>query len=870
MIRTRKTRSVDRGRLSIELLELRCQLDATWVTPGWTQAADAASTVLGISDDGRFTFFKSAASNLVEGDTNGTTDIFRFDREVGRVERLPIELSSNGNVQLFGRHPISGDGQVVLLSVGRTEEIFGEVAERSNLYQFDFRSQQARLITNRVSAYLPFDLADGFSADMSGDGSVVVFSATANNLVANDTNAISDVFVWRSSTGKVDLVTRSNQGTAQANGASSEVSLSSDGQFAVFQSLATNLMNVDYAAASNLFRANLTTRGIEMVSRNSSNGEPFNANTGSFVASNSGNFIYLETSATNVAAANKTGKYVWDALSHELKPLPSDVVEVRFSADEQNVMVRRRPVNIPWALDVIALNDLSRVSIGEGTSFSRLNAFATNGDFRYVTYSTTALFGESFCTSQVLDRLLPENPVQLQSLSGSNCGSAVIATNAPYLALTDDIAPQGLRESVPLSVADSNRFSMRTVPQAYVINLASRLPQLASIDATPGPWPTRSEGPSISGDNRYVYYNTVTPTLAVPDNSVLGPARYDLLTGKVERLNVPGGVAPPTNATSAANHYTTSEDGRWSVFASESAEFYAEDRNGSSDVFLQDMVTNEIRLISKNAFVQRTGNAGSFNPHISGNGRRVIFESDASNLVPTDTNGHRDIFSYDVATDTMTLITKSLTGNDSANSDSTDLAISRDGSRVVFTSAASNLVANSPVADQMSTNVYVHQNGKTTFISQAFIPFFPNEPYVSYHLSPSGRFLVTGGMMTEFDSIGIRRQTNLDVGIGGGSAFSEDESIFVGSVQNNSIPLTYNGFPPTYNDFYAIPRSDFSDDTIFRNGDTLDSGSQTNDVDLADLNFDGYLDAFFTNDSQEGHRVFFGNSQGSSSTRDND
>ncbi len=90
---------------------------------------------------------------------------------------------------------------------------------------------------------------------------------------------MSDVFAWRSSTGKVDLVTRSNQGTTQANGGSGEVSLSSDGQFIVFQSFATNLMNASYAAASNLFRVNLNTRGIEMVSRNSSNGEPFNADT---------------------------------------------------------------------------------------------------------------------------------------------------------------------------------------------------------------------------------------------------------------------------------------------------------------------------------------------------------------------------------------------------------------------------------------------------------------------------------------------------------------------------------------------------------------------------------------------------------------
>ncbi len=861
MTRTRKVKSAARINLSIEPLELRCQLDATWVTPGWTQAADASSTVLGISDDGRFTFFKSAASNLVEGDTNGTTDIFRFDREVGRVERLPADLSNNGNVQLFGRHPISGDGQVVLVAVEKTEEIFGEVAQRSNLYQYDFRSQQSRLITNRVAAYLPFDLSDSFSADMSNDGSVVAFSASANNLVANDTNAKSDVFVWRSSTGKVDLVTRSSQGTAQANGGSGEVSLSSEGQFVVFASAATNLMNANYAAATNLFRLNLVTRNVELISRHASDRNPFNADTGTFVVSNSGNLIYLETSATNLPSVNKTGKYIWNASTQELKPLPSNVVEVQFSADEQKVMVRRQQIrDDPSSLELIALNNLSSTSIFIANRFTEVIDFQASEDFRYVSYTTFFSFVDSYCTSQLIDRSMPASPV-LQSTS--NCAPTAVAKNAPFWAYSASLPPTGLKESVPLTVMDGERSSMVSVPQTYVVNVTTLAPQLASIDATPGPWPTRSELPSVSADNRYVYFSTVTPTLAVPDNSVLGPARYDLLTGKVERLNIPGGVTTPTNAVSAVvNHYTTSEDGRWSVFASASSEFYPEDRNGTLDVFLQDMVTNEIKLISKNAFVPRTGNAASFNPHISANGRRVIFESDASNLVPTDTNRHRDIFAYDVGTDTLTLITKSLSGNDSANADSGDLAISRDGSRIFFTSSASNLTADVPATNQQATNLFFHQNGKTTFISQAYIPFFPWESSVSYHLSPSGRFLMTGRTMTEFDSLGIRRQTNLDVGIDGGSAFSDDESIFVGSVQNNSIPLTYNGFPPTYNDFYAIPRSDFSDDTIFRNGDNLDSGSQTNDVDLADLNFDGYLDAFFTNDSQDGHRVFFGNPQG--------
>ncbi len=69
---------------------------------------------------------------------------------------------------------------------GETEEIFGEVAD--DLISISLISKSTVTAHHQSCfRYLPFDLSDGFAADMSGDGSVVVFSATANNLVANDT-----------------------------------------------------------------------------------------------------------------------------------------------------------------------------------------------------------------------------------------------------------------------------------------------------------------------------------------------------------------------------------------------------------------------------------------------------------------------------------------------------------------------------------------------------------------------------------------------------------------------------------------------------------------------------------------------------------
>ncbi len=81
----------------------------------------------------------------------------------------------------------------------------------------------------------------------------------------------------------------------------------------------------------------------------------------------------------------------------------------------------------------------------------------------------------------------------------------------------------------------------------------------------------------------------------------------------------------------------------------------------------------------------------------------------------------------------MTLVTKSVSGIDSANADSGDLAISRDGSRIFFMSSASNLTANSPPTNPQATNIFVHQNGKNDIHFASLYPFFPWESSVFFH-----------------------------------------------------------------------------------------------------------------------------------------
>lgn len=85
------------------------------------------------------------------------------------------------------------------------------------------------------------------------------------------------------------------------------------------------------------------------------------------------------------------------------------------------------------------------------------------------------------------------------------------------------------------------------------------------------------------------------------------------------------------------------------------------------------------------------GNKPSFSPDLSGNGRYVVFASDATNLVPGDTNGKRDIFVRDTVNKTTRLVSKGL-GGKLSNGASYSPSISDDGRYVAYTSQATNLV----------------------------------------------------------------------------------------------------------------------------------------------------------------------------------
>lgn len=152
------------------------------------------------------------------------------------------------------------------------------------------------------------------------------------------------------------------------------------------------------------------------------------------------------------------------------------------------------------------------------------------------------------------------------------------------------------------------------------------------------------------------------------------------------------------------------------VFSSGSPYLVTSDTNSSRDIFLRDRVTGTTERLSIDSSGSE-GNAGSYqrlNPDrtIGAEGRFVAFQSEASNLVPDDTNGSNDVFLRDRLTGTTVRLSVSTDGLQ-GNLDSQTPSISADGQFVAFQSDASNLV---PDDTNENTDIFVHQTGTPTML----------------------------------------------------------------------------------------------------------------------------------------------------------
>jgi Tol biopolymer transport system component len=297
---------------------LRDRLSSTTVRvsvgPNGSEANGASANPC-ISADGRYVGFESSASNLVAGDTNGSTDVFVFDTLTATTARVSV---ASGGIQANGpsnQCALSSDGHYVAFNSLASNLVAGD----TNLRVDTFVHDQVANTTERVSVSTAGAQGNNVTLivdtpAISTNGRYVAFQSTATNLVAGDTNGAPDIFVRDRVAKTTARVSLTNAG-AQANGWNYSPSLSADGRYVAFRSGASNLVAGDTNANDDIFvrdRVGHTTKRVSV----SSAGRQADDYSVSPSISADGRYIAFTSAATNLVAGDSNA--VTDVFLHDM------------------------------------------------------------------------------------------------------------------------------------------------------------------------------------------------------------------------------------------------------------------------------------------------------------------------------------------------------------------------------------------------------------------------------------------------------------------------------------------------------------------------------------------------------------------------
>ncbi|MFZ4717851.1 MAG: LamG-like jellyroll fold domain-containing protein [Ilumatobacteraceae bacterium] len=193
----------------------------TRITVGTTgEKANGSSSSPIVSADGRDVWFTSAASNLVAGDTNNRVDLFRHDRLTATTTR--VDLTAATGQPLNGDislADVSPDGRWVAFSTNASTVVAVDTNQQVDAFRFD---TVTGAVVKASPAVFPSGNGPSFATAISDDGTQLVFHSDASNFVEGDTNAQTDVFITdlaRQTTQRVSLQANGAQRTGVSQGA---------------------------------------------------------------------------------------------------------------------------------------------------------------------------------------------------------------------------------------------------------------------------------------------------------------------------------------------------------------------------------------------------------------------------------------------------------------------------------------------------------------------------------------------------------------------------------------------------------------------------------------------------------------------------
>jgi hypothetical protein len=556
--------------------------------------------------------------------------------------------------------------------------------------------------TNQTTLATPNTTAAVFQFDFSADGQFIAF-ATPEALVGTDLNGDPDVFRRNLGSGVVNLVSRIQVSETSGNDYSDSPSISGDGRWVAFRSNATNLFggfSQNNGAAPDLFARDMNGAATFLVSAAFNN--PLKG----------GNGENSEPAIAGTPAGSNEVKVAYSSYSTDVAAGGVDA-----SADS-SVYLRSSLAAAPSTL-------ISQSTGGQNAN-SRAHTPAISDNGNRILYSSDATnlgAGANYYGTYLRD---------------VGAATTVLGSAENEYAIANDISGNGKLitwsergGATPDSDLDSFGVFGRLVPGGPV-RFLSRPPGARPV-LIPGAVvdSTYDGNRKISGNGRFVVMNVASSRVGAGTKGSYEVIRRDLSNGRIQIVSRKSGKSGALSGGSAFP--SISNDGTRVAFVSFNS-LVAADSDDKSDAYVRDLKKNTTTLVS------RADGAGGADADdavesaaISGDGRRIVFSTKSSNLgVPGDKT---KVFVRDTSTSKTILVSRA-TGQAGVpgNGDSEQAGINNNGQVVVFRSLSSNL---DPADAETGSDIYVRNLAADTLVLVSRAPGLGGAASLGFDYAPA-------------------------------------------------------------------------------------------------------------------------------------
>ncbi|HVZ93596.1 MAG TPA: hypothetical protein VG797_03715 [Phycisphaerales bacterium] len=264
-------------------------------TGGAGQGSSESRGVSAISPDGRFVVFPSLAG-LAAGDNNNAWDIYLHDRQTVETWRISMGMGGAPTNGSSVDPAMSADGRFIVYESAANNIVPNDTNNDSDIFLYDRQTGQTSRI-NGPQGVEPNN--DSGNPAISPDGRWIAFESTATNLVPNDTNSNVDVFMYDRQSGEVSRLNVATDGTQAAGGSTLVPSMSDDGRYVAFVSFAANLVAGDTNNASDIFVRDRVAGQTTRVSVSAS-GVQGNSDCSRPVMSGDGHWVAFDTTSSTL------------------------------------------------------------------------------------------------------------------------------------------------------------------------------------------------------------------------------------------------------------------------------------------------------------------------------------------------------------------------------------------------------------------------------------------------------------------------------------------------------------------------------------------------------------------------------------------